>query len=526
MKRFSLAILASFFFLIGCQSLPEFGTVDPSRVELINGKARSIEVLSINDFHGAMAEEPKDKNLGAAKLATVIFDAKKANPNTLLVAGGDLYQGSALSSITKGAVVNEYLAYLGLLNSAIGNHEFDWGPNNFNAWSKDGKFTFLAANIIDKRTGQIPAWATPYQVVLLGGHRIAFVGFSTIETPSKTKADYVVNYDFLEPAKVAARLVPEIIRDEKPELIIAVTHLPSEADKTIAGKASGMPELYELDALAKVPGISAVVTGHSHITVAGTVSGVPVVQGYYNGRAVGKLAINFTADNAFTITPSAFEAFKSKDKIAEDVGAKKIYEDNYARYGVGLADKVAVVSGDLAHSRTANVTPMGKWVCDVLKAHYGVQVYVQNGGGLRKGFAAGTVTVSSFWELMPYDNYTVTFKTTGKALKEIIASGIDSTDFGQGQFSGVKVRYNPALSGTAKIVSLTLDDGTVVADNALYTVGTNDLPFFGGDKYTMIQPNATDVKETFEPVRDILIEEAKKAGTIVAPSVEGVVTKL
>lgn len=104
-----------------------------------------------------MAEEPKDKNLGAAKLATVIFDAKKANPNTLLVAGGDLYQGSALSSITKGAVVNEYLAYLGLLSSAIGNHEFDWGPNNFNAWSKDGKFTFLAANIIDKRTGQIPA---------------------------------------------------------------------------------------------------------------------------------------------------------------------------------------------------------------------------------------------------------------------------------------------------------------------------------------------------------------------------------
>lgn len=526
MKRFSLAILASFLFLVGCQSLPEFGTVDPSRVELVGGKARSIEVLSINDFHGAMAEESGGKNLGAAKLATVILNEQKANPNTLLVSGGDLYQGSALSAITKGAVVNEYLAYLGLTNSAIGNHEFDWGPDNFNAWSRDGKFPFLAANIVDKRTGQVPSWTKPYQVVLLGGHKIAFVGFSTIETLSKTKADYVADYDFLEPAKVAARLVPEIIRDEAPELIIAVTHLPSEADKAIAGKASGMPELYELDDLAKVPGINAVVTGHSHNTVAGTVSGVPVVQGYYNGRAVGKLAINFTADNAFTITPSAFEAFKNKDKIAEDAGAKKIYDDYNVRYGAGLADKVAVVSGDLAHSRAANVTPMGKWVCDVLKAHYGVQVYVHNGGGLRKGFAPGTVTVSDFWELMPYDNYTVTFKTTGKALKEVIASGIDSTDFGNGQFSGVKIRYNPAVSGTAKIVSLTLDDGTEVADNALYTVGTNDFQFFGGDKYTMIQPNATEVKETFDPVRDILIEAAKKAGTIVAPSVEGVVTKL
>ena len=69
------------------------------------------------------------------------------------------------------------------------------------------------------------------------------------------------------------------------------------------------------------------------------------------------------------------------------------------------------------------------------------------------------------------------------------------------------------MSNTAKIVSLTLDEGTVVADNAPHTVGTNDFSFFGGDKYPMIPPNATEVKEIFDPVRDILIEAAKKAGT-------------
>jgi 2',3'-cyclic-nucleotide 2'-phosphodiesterase (5'-nucleotidase family) len=126
---------------------------------------------------------------------------------------------------------------------------------------------------------------------------------------------------------------------------------------------------------------------------------------------------------------------------------------------------------------------------------------------------------------MPFDNYTVTFKTTGKALKEIIANGLDSVDFDNGQFSGVKVKYDPAAKGAAKILALTLDDGSVVADDALYTVGTNDFQFYGGDKYTMIKPNASAVKETFEPVRDVLIDIASKAGTLVAPSVEGVVTK-
>jgi len=527
MKRFNLSALllslALSFFLAGCQSLPELGSVDQNRVDLINGKARVVDILSINDFHGALVEEPKGKNVGAAKLATVVFEARKANPNTVLVSGGDLYQGSALSAITKGAVVNDYLAYLGLVDSAVGNHEFDWGPGNFTTWSRDGKFPFLAANIIDKKTGAVASWAKPYHVVLVGGHKIAIVGFSTMETLTKAKAEFVADYDFQDPAKTAAKLVPEIIAKEKPELILAVTHLPSEADSKDASKALGMAELNELDALTKVAGINAIVTGHSHNSVAGKLNGIPVVQGYYNGRALGKLSIAFASDGSSVITPSYLEPFKTKDKIAEDAGAAKIYADYNARFGAGLSAKVAVVSGDLSHAKKANVTPMGKWACDVLKTRYGVQVYVQNGGGLRKGFVAGDAKVSDFWELMPFDNYTVTFKTSGKVLKEIIANGLDSVDFDNGQFSGVKVKYNPAAKGAAKILVLTLDDGSVITDEALYTVGTNDFQFYGGDKYTMIKPNASAVKETFEPVRDVLIDIASKAGILVAPSVEGIV---
>ena len=525
MKRFTLSALLLSLVLVGCQSLPELGSVDKDRVELVNGKARVVDVLSINDFHGALVEEPKGKNVGAAKLATVVFEAKKANPNTVLVSGGDLYQGSALSAITKGAVVNEYLAYLGLVDSAVGNHEFDWGPGNFATWSKDGKFPFLAANIIDRKTGAVATWAKPYHVILVGGHTIVFVGFSTMETLTKAKAEFVADYEFQEPAKIAAKLVPEIIAKEKPELIIAVTHLPSEADSKDAGKVLGMAELNELDALAKVAGINAIVTGHSHNTVAGKINGIPVVQGYYNGRALGKLSIAFAADGRSVITPSYLEAYKTKDKIAEDAGAAKIYADYNARFGAGLNAKVAVVTGDLSHAKKANVTPMGKWACDVLKARYGVQVYVQNGGGLRKGFIAGDAKVSDFWELMPFDNYTVTFKTTGKVLKEIIANGLDSVDFDNGQFSGVTVKYKPGVAGAAKIQTLTLDDGRVVADDALYTLGTNDFQFYGGDKYTMIKPNASAITETFEPVRDVLIDIAKKAGTIVAPSIQGIVSQ-
>jgi 2',3'-cyclic-nucleotide 2'-phosphodiesterase/3'-nucleotidase len=524
MKRLFLPVLLVALLFAGCQTLPDLGSVDKARVELVDGKAKVVDILTFNDFHGTLVEEPKGKNLGIAKMASVIYDARKANPNTLLVAGGDLYQGSALSSLTKGAVVNTFFSQVGLLASAVGNHEFDWGSDNFTTWAKDGKFSFLAANIIDKKTGKPVAWAKPYETVLVGGHKISFIGLSTQETLSTVKAEHIAGYEFRDPAAVAAELVPKIKAVDKPELVIVISHVPSAPGKE-AGSVLAMPSLNELESLSKVAGIDAIVTGHSHNTVAGTINGVPVVQGYYNGRSFGKLALNFEADGSFKIVPSVIEAYKTKDTIAEDAGAKQVFDDYNVKYGTGLQEKVATVQGDLNHAPNANVTPMGKWVCDMLRAHYGLQVYIQNGGGLRKGFAAGEAKISDFWELMPFDNYTVTFKTSGMALKEMIAHGLDSKDFRNGQFSGVKVKYDPAATGTAKILEIALEDGTSVTDDGMYTVGTNDFQFSGGDKYAMIKPNAKEIKETFEPVRDILIAEARKAGIIVAPPVAGIVTK-
>ena len=78
---------------------------------------------------------------------------------------------------------------------------------------------------------------------------------------------------------------------------------------------------------------------------------------------------------------------------------------------------------------------------------------------------------------------------------------------------------------TPIMLAVRLEEPLAVSDDALYSVGTNDFQFFGGDKYTMIKPNASAVNETFEPVRDILMEIARKAGTLVAPAVDDVVSR-
>ena len=168
--------------------------------------AKTIEVISFNDFHGAMKEDTSTygKNIGMAKLVTAIKDLEKTyKGHFILVAGGDNYQGSAMSILTKGKPVSEMFKELHVTASAVGNHEFDWGIKYLTQWEKDGGFPFLAANIINKKTHKPVKWAKPYLIVNKDGVKIAFIGLATIATPFTTAKKNIKSLKFIDSAKAA-----------------------------------------------------------------------------------------------------------------------------------------------------------------------------------------------------------------------------------------------------------------------------------------------------------------------------------
>ena len=87
--------------------------------------AREVDVLSINDLHGHVMSY--GKNLGMAKLATVVKDAVKHNPNTVVVFAGDNYAGSPITEFFHGAPVNDLIRELHVYGPelAIGGHSAD-----------------------------------------------------------------------------------------------------------------------------------------------------------------------------------------------------------------------------------------------------------------------------------------------------------------------------------------------------------------------------------------------------------------
>jgi len=504
-------------------SVKEYGSQSSRNADIaMDGKARYVDIVAFNDFHATVNEDPLGKNVGMAKMATIVKRVRTLNPNTIFVSGGDNFQGSALSVVTHGKIVAEFFNSIGLAASAVGNHEFDWGDSYFEDWSRTGGFPFIAANIVDKRTGKLPSWAKPYVIVKVGGRKVAIVGIATRDTVNTVAAKNLVNYEFTEAGSAAHYWSTVIRATEKPDAIVVLSHIPTATDEINAKRADSATALDEISAIcAHRDDYDAVITGHSHLYVNGTNNGVPVLQAGYNGRSFDRVRFEFRDDGRVKITSSIIDFYKDKAQIAEDSDVRGIIDRYNAQFGEQFLQKVTTLKTELQHDAllTPNVSPMGYWVCSLLRDHYKVDAVIMNGGGLRKPFLPGTITVQDFWDLMPFDNTAVIFETTGADLKKMIDHGIDSQDFMNGQFAGLVVSYNPSRPYGQKIVSMTLADGTPVEDGKTYKVMVNDFMFEGGDQYSMIKPAAQNAVNTYEPVRDVLIEEAAKSAEIAVPTV-------
>lgn len=494
-------------------------TTTTSTTETTVETSNTIDIVTFNDFHGNVAEDTRDwgKNLGMSKMVGKANELKAANPNTIFVAGGDNYQGTATSNLTYGAPVTDMMKAMGVVASAVGNHEFDWGREYIAKWAEDGNFTYLASNIYDKATDQPVEWAKPYMIVEQGGVKIGLIGLAHPDTLTLTKAEHVSGLEFKEPIAAAQEWIDFLkagkAEEGTPDVIIAVTHLDSMQDydtQEITGTAAELAN--------GVTDLDGIVSAHSHKTVYGDVNGVAIVQAYKYGRSLGKLAIELNDDGTVKdVVASVDNTYKTKSDIIPDAATQTVFEEYEVKLAPVLNEKVGVAGAEFDHGGP-NVSPLGLWTCEVMAEKAGTDIAVQNGGGLRRPLYLGDITMGDLYEVMPYDNQLVKMELPGKDLKAVIENGLLNPDIGDGSFSGLRVVYDSQAEFGSRLVSLTLLDGTPVEDDKYYTVATNDFVFTGGDKYDF--SNAKNAVDTFVPIRDVMVDAIKTAGTISPKTVD------
>lgn len=462
----------------------------------------ALQILTINDFHGALLEN--GKNPGAAKMAQYLQDQKEKNPTgTLILSGGDMFQGSPDSNLLYGKTVVTIMNQIGFDAMVIGNHEFDWGIPVLQQRIEQSKFPYLAANIIEKATGKPASFAKPYVFYERKGVKIAIIGMSTPETAYATSPKITAPYTFADPIQTVNDLVPKL-KQHGADLIIVLSHMGSVMDKT-TGKITGEAA----DLAMNTHGINAIVSAHSHQLVNGTVNDIPIVQASSLGRAVGSITIVFDKTTKQLILSNATTTLLPLAGLTENPPVKAIIANAQGE----IAPVKNIVLGstihELSHDRTAQqVSALGQLTTDTMRQATNADIAFQNAGGIRTSIPAGNITMGNLYEVFPFDNTLFTMEMTGAQIMKVLEHGIRNDKMGIIQFSGLHVIYDELQTATTPFL-VTLLDGSPLDLTKTYTVVTNDFLATGGDNFTMFK-ESKNLVDTYIPLRDILATTIKK----------------
>ncbi|HTK32902.1 MAG TPA: 5'-nucleotidase C-terminal domain-containing protein [Candidatus Saccharimonadaceae bacterium] len=463
-----------------------------------NTRFPTIRVLETTDFHGNIlpgARERRSRRAvgGSSVLAAWVAKLRAENPEgTVLLDGGDWFQGTMISNLQYGRPVVEQMNDLGYTAAAIGNHDFDWSADTLAERAAEMRFATLGANCVVRKTGRRPRYARADTLVTRRGVRIGILGLCYVGTPTVTLPANVAHLRFDDDSTAAARLAPQLRRREHAKLVLGVGHIPAETDSTMRAKSG------DLLRLAHVRGVDAWFGGHSHNQIVDDVGGVPVMIAGAHAEVVGVCDLTVDPLKGTVIEKQA----RLQPTFADEVAPDSTVAAAVTRWNAAIAPLAAVPLGRAARRLTrGGDSTIGYLVTDAMRAAVGADVALQNSGGLRADLAEGEITRGAVYEVMPFDNTIVTVDLTGAQLRAVFDDGLKGGHVPQ--VSGLKFVFDLSRPADQRLVSIALADGTALDGAKTYKVAVNNFMATGGDGFTSIA-KGSHLKDTTMNVRDAM----------------------
>ncbi len=477
-----------------------------------------VTVLFFNDLHGHLmpfeikSEKGREDVGGIARMAAVIRDIRAENSHknirTLVLVAGDILQGTPMSTVFRGEPDVECLNAMGVDAVTVGNHEFDFGLENFLKLQGRAAFPFLSANIVEKESGR-PLCRSFLTIPLKDELAVTVIGVTTDELLTTTLADNVAKLGVIDSVS-SVRQVHDGVRSRGPVLLLS--HSQHRIDREIA---------------AAMPDLAAIIGGHDHVLLSPyrQEGSVPIFQAFEKGRYLGRVDLRIDAvskkavlvDHAYIpitagITPDP--------QVAAVVAAYQRQLGDRFKEVIGRAD--TFLDGERGRIRYEE-TALGNLVADIMADHTGAQIALINSGAVRASIQPGPVTVEDIFKTVPFANELVVMELTGAEIEQVLQRAVSGSredeDGGFLQVSGMtfEVRSRSAANVRVGPGRQPLQPQTV------YTVAIPDFLATGGDKYTFLK-GKPHIK-TGLPLRELIVDTIRRRGVIAAKE-EGRIRRL
>jgi 5'-nucleotidase len=500
-SRLRRLVLVALLLLVACASpLRPVGRLAEPEVR--------ITLLQVNDVYTL---EPVDEGRrgGFARLATLVKRIRLENPATLLVLAGDVISPSVASTVLRGEQMIAGLNVIGLDLATFGNHEFDFGPGVLRQRMRESAFTWISANVLDRRSGRPFGGAEPDVFLTLGGVRVGVYGLTMPETAVTSSPGPDV--EIRDPIAVARALTADL-RGRGAQLIVAVTHQEMAQDR----------------ALAAAPGVEldVILGGHEHEPLVAEAGRTLITKGGSDARYLVQVDLWMGGDGKLRERSWTFHEVSAR--IPLDPQAEAVVR----AYGQRLSGDLDVVVGQTAvalEGRRARLrteeTNLGDFIADAMRARIKTDVALINGGGIRSDriIPPGPLTRRDLAAMSPFGNVVMTLELTGKALRAVLEQALPQREREAGGFlqvSGLTVTYDPAQPAGQRVVAMTVG-GTPLDPDRRYTAAVIDYIAAGKDGLTAFRDARILVDAMSSPLlADILLHAVTTQGRI-APQPDG-----
>ena len=459
----------------------------------------TLTILHTNDFHarfepiskydsGCSAESNTEGKCfgGSARLVTAVTEARARAGHSLLLDGGDQFQGTLFYTYYKGKLAAEMMNKLGYDGMTVGNHEFDDGPEVLRGFMDAVDFPVLMSNADVTREKLLADVLQKSAVVEKGGEKIGLIGL----TPGNTDelASPGDNITFSDPV-AAVQAEVDRLSEMGVNKIIVLSHSGFGVDKRVAAETTGVDVIFSGHSNTYLSNVSDRAEG-PYPTMVGETA---IISAYAYGKFLGELTVVF--DEAGAIKSATGEPLIMDANVREDdatvvriAEAAKPLEEIRNRVVAEAAQEIVGVREECRAMECA----MGNLIADAMLARVkdqGIDVAIQNGGGIRASIDQGPVTMGEVLTVLPFQNTLSTFQVKGATLLEALENGVSQVEEGAGRFpqvAGMQYSFDASQPAGSRISEVMIAGAPLDLDKT-YGVVSNNYVRNGGDGYKMFR---------------------------------------
>jgi 2',3'-cyclic-nucleotide 2'-phosphodiesterase (5'-nucleotidase family) len=477
-----------------------------------------VALLFFNDIHGHLTpfkiktDTGKMEVGGIARMAAVVKRIRSENRRkgiqTYLLFAGDMLQGTPMSTVFKGKPDILCFNAMGVNAMTVGNHEFDFGLDNFKAVREAAGFPFLSSNIVWKDNGQ--QVCDPSIAFEIGPNLyLNVIGVTTRDLLITTKPENVVALKALDPLTA---VLETIKNNTKRGPIVLLSHCRHKTDRRIA---------------TAIPELTAIIGGHDQVLLNPfrRVGDVPVFQAFEKGKYLGRLDLQIDpvsghAEMLDSSYISILEGMAEDEAVAGIV--KRFYDRLDNRFKAVIGNAAVFLDGERERVRYEE-TNLGNFITDIMRAYTGAQIAFVNAGSIRASIDEGPIMLEEVFKTMPYANEIVKIQLTGAeimtALRRAVRGQRDDEDGGFLHVSGIRIQIRQQ-SVEAVVVGA---DAKRLDPETTYAVAITDFLSSGGDGYDVFMGKPTE--KTGLPLRELIVDTIR-AGGVVNAVADGRITRL